>query len=978
MEKSLMGRDMAALGQIGGAREMKSKWESSVVQQLSVVKTLNGTNYDDWFESLQMYLIISRDDLAMREPRPTALIEQSSEADKAYHKQWHDSNRICLTILKYTIEKNIRQSIPEKETATEFLKAISDKYKKFEKSQKAYYLSLLDNTRYDGVSGVREHMMKLLNYFNKLKGLKVDLGESYLAHLVRVVMRKGKEKKFDKKKKSFGPKKNDFKVKGKGKIKEGFKGECFYCKKSGHRITDCFKLKKKNEKEAGPPEFLWGDALKTAAYILNQVPSKSVEKTPYEIFTGKKPSMKHFRVWGCKAEVRPFNPQQKKLDLKTITGYFIGYCIGSRGSRFYCPSHSTRVIESDRAFYFENDSDSGSEAPRTIKLHNEDTLLIMPSIPSSSTTHIPTRAHDNIEVPVDVNSTDYVQDEQVIEPPINEVQEQVPEPVVNLRRGAPSQSLSGTLSGAIGNLTNLRQVLLQNNNISGKIPQELGTLPKLQTVDLSNNRFSGSIPGTLSRLNSLQYLDLSFNNLSGPLPKFPARTFNVVGNPIICGSSSSEGCSGTAILTPVSFSLTLSQGKHKSKKLAIALGVSLSFASIILLSFGLIWYRKKRQNRAILYISDFQDDGLVSLGNLKNFTFRELQHATDNFSSRNILGAGGFGNVYRGKLGDGTMVAVKRLKDVTGSAGESQFRTELEMISLAVHRNLLRLIGFCSTPNERLLVYPYMSNGSVASRLRGKPSLDWNTRKRIAIGAARGLLYLHEQCDPKIIHRDVKAANVLLDDYCEAVVGDFGLAKLLDHADSHVTTAVRGTVGHIAPEYLSTGQSSEKTDVFGFGILLLELITGMTALEFGKTVNQKGSMLEWVKKIQHEKKVEVLVDKELGSHYDWIEVGEMLQVALLCTQYLPAHRPKMSEVVRMLEGDGLAEKWAVSHNHGSLSMNSLHSNSSSSGRPTTSSNSKHDDIIVHDRCSNMFGMAMDDDDDGHSLDSYAMELSGPR
>lgn len=128
----------------------------------------------------------------------------------------------------------------------------------------------------------------------------------------------------------------------------------------------------------------------------------------------------------------------------------------------------------------------------------------------------------------------------------------------------------------------------------------------------------------------------------------------------------------------------------------------------------------------------------------------------------------------------------------------------------------------------------------------GKPPLDWMTRKRISLGAARGLLYLHEQCDPKIIHRDVKAANILLDDYCEAIVGDFGLAKLLDHRDSHVTTAVRGTVGHIAPEYLSTGQSSEKTDVFGFGILLLELITGQTALEFGKASNQKGAMLDWV------------------------------------------------------------------------------------------------------------------------------------
>lgn len=131
-------------------------------------------------------------------------------------------------------------------------------------------------------------------------------------------------------------------------------------------------------------------------------------------------------------------------------------------------------------------------------------------------------------------------------------------------------------------------------------------------------------------------------------------------------------------------------------------------------------------------------------------------------------------------------------------------------------------------------------------KIAAKPALDWGTRKRIALGAGRGLLYLHEQCDPKIIHRDVKAANILLDEYCEAVVGDFGLAKFLDHHDSHVTTAVRGTVGHIAPEYLSTGQSSEKTDVFGFGILLLELISGQRSLDFGKSARQKGAMLDWV------------------------------------------------------------------------------------------------------------------------------------
>ncbi|XP_051132119.1 probable LRR receptor-like serine/threonine-protein kinase At4g30520 [Andrographis paniculata] len=545
--------------------------------------------------------------------------------------------------------------------------------------------------------------------------------------------------------------------------------------------------------------------------------------------------------------------------------------------------------------------------------------------------------------------------------------------------GAPSQSLSGSLSWMIANLTNLKQVLLQNNNISGHIPKEIGYLPNLQTLDLSNNKLSGQIPVSLGFLKRLQYLrlnnntlsgavplplaslpqltflDLSFNNLSGPVPTFPTKTFNILGNPLICGVHSSERCSGLFLATPLSLSINSSSGRMKSRKLAVALGVSIASVAILVAALGfLLWRKSKKDNQSILNVTDIQEEDLVRLGNLRSFVFKELQHATDNFSSKNILGMGGFGNVYLGKLGDGTMVAVKRLKDLTGTTGISQFRTELEMISLAVHRNLLHIIGYCATPNERLLVYPYMSNGSVASRLRGKPALDWNTRKRIAIGAARGLLYLHEQCDPKIIHRDVKAANVLLDDFCEAVVGDFGLAKLLDHAESHVTTAVRGTVGHIAPEYLSTGQSSEKTDVFGFGILLLELVTGMRALEFGKSLNQKGAMLEWVKKMQQEKRIELLVDRALGISYDGIEVGEMLQVALLCTQYLPAHRPKMSEVVRMLEGDGLAEKWAASHDY---------------------NDSKSHAVVALGNDHLGTAAAIVDDDD---YDAQFMELSGPR
>ncbi|XP_022734522.1 protein NSP-INTERACTING KINASE 3-like isoform X2 [Durio zibethinus] len=503
--------------------------------------------------------------------------------------------------------------------------------------------------------------------------------------------------------------------------------------------------------------------------------------------------------------------------------------------------------------------------------------------------------------------------------------------------GLPSQSLSGTLSPSIGNLSYLQSVLLQNNAISGPIPATIGKLEKLETLDLSNNTFSGEIPTSLGDLKNLNYLrlnnnsltgacpdslsniggltlvDLSYNNLSGSLPKISARTFKVIGNPLICGPKAGNNCSA---VFPEPLSLPpdgLKDSGSKGHRVAVAFGASFGAAFFIILFIGLLVWWRYRFNQQIFFDVNEQYDPEVCLGHLKRYAFRELRAATDHFNSKNILGRGGFGIVYKGCLNDGTLVAVKRLKDYNIAGGEIQFQTEVATISLAVHRNLLRLSGFCTTENERLLVYPYMPNGSVAFRLRdhihGRPALDWTRRKRIALGTARGLVYLHEQCDPKIIHRDVKAANILLDEDFEAVVGDFGLAKLLDHRDSHVTTAVRGTVGHIAPEYLSTGQSSEKTDVFGFGILLLELITGQKALDFGRAANQKGVMLDWVKKLHQEGNLSLLVDKDLKGNYDRTELEEMVQVALLCTQFNPLHRPRMSEVLRMLEGDDLAEKW---------------------------------------------------------------------
>ncbi|KAL9462125.1 hypothetical protein AB3S75_000178 [Citrus x aurantiifolia] len=479
-------------------------------------------------------------------------------------------------------------------------------------------------------------------------------------------------------------------------------------------------------------------------------------------------------------------------------------------------------------------------------------------------------------------------------------------------------NLSGRIPSALGNLTKLKSLDLYSNLFNGTIPDTLANLKQLKYLRLNNNSLSGSIPTSLTTITSLNILDLSNNRLSGPVPdngsfsQFTPISFE--NNLNLCGPNTKKPCSGSPPFSPPPpFGPTSSPGRNKSNAaipVGVALGAALLFAVPVI---GFAYWRRTRPHEFFFDVPA-EDDSELQLGQLKRFSLRELQVATDGFSNKNILGRGGFGKVYKGRLADGKLVAVKRLKEERTSGGELQFQTEMKIISMAVHRNLLGLCGFCTTVTEKLLVYRYMANGSVASRLRERhsslPSLDWPTRKKIALGSARGISYLHEHCDPKIIHRDVKAANILLDEEFEAVVGDFGLAKLMDYKDTHVTTAVHGTIGHIAPEYLSTGRSSEKTDVFGYGIMLLELITGQRAFDLAMLANDEDVMLlDRVKGYQREKKFDVLVDKDLQTDYDETEVEELIQVALLCTQSTPVDRPKMSEVVKMLEGDGLAERW---------------------------------------------------------------------
>nr|AMM42817.1 LRR-RLK [Vernicia fordii] len=427
------------------------------------------------------------------------------------------------------------------------------------------------------------------------------------------------------------------------------------------------------------------------------------------------------------------------------------------------------------------------------------------------------------------------------------------------------------------------------------------------SLSLASIGFSGTLSPAITKLKFLVSLDLSSNDLNGPVPMrfFSVPEFNFTATSLTCGSSLEEPCVSSS-----PFPVSTSKSRLRVAVIAASCGVFI----VLLLGFAYRYRHLHRLKHDVFVDVAGEDECKISFGQLKRFSWREIELATDYFSESNIIGQGGFGKVYKGVLPDNTKVAIKRLTDYYSPGGEAAFQREVQLISVAVHRNLLRLIGFCTTSSERILVYPYMRNLSVAYQLRelkpGEKGLDWPTRKRVAFGAAHGLEYLHEHCNLKIIHRDLKAANILLDDNFEAVLGDFGLAKLVDTKLTHVTTQIRGTMGHIAPEYLSTGKSSEKTDVFGYGITLLELVTGQRAIDLSRLEDEEDVLLlDHIKKLLREDRLDDIVDGNLKT-YNRQEVKTIIQVALLSTQSSPEDRPTMAEVVKLLQGVGLAERWA--------------------------------------------------------------------
>ncbi|XP_024988582.1 probable serine/threonine-protein kinase At1g01540 [Cynara cardunculus var. scolymus] len=289
------------------------------------------------------------------------------------------------------------------------------------------------------------------------------------------------------------------------------------------------------------------------------------------------------------------------------------------------------------------------------------------------------------------------------------------------------------------------------------------------------------------------------------------------------------------------------------------------------------------------------------------YTLRELEAATNGLSDENVIGEGGYGIVYSGVLGDDTRVAVKNLLNNRGQA-EREFKVEVDAIGRVRHKNLVRLLGYCVEGAYRMLVYEYVDNGNLDQWLHGEVGdvspLTWAIRMNIIMGTAKGLAYLHEGLEPKVVHRDIKSSNILLDRQWNSKVSDFGLAKLLCSENSYVTTRVMGTFGYVAPEYACTGMLNEKSDVYSFGILIMEIISGRSPVDYARPQGEV-NLVEWLKTMVGNRKSEDVVDPKLPEMPSSKALKRILLVALRCVDPDALKRPKMGHVIHMLEADDL-------------------------------------------------------------------------
>ncbi|CAM6114289.1 unnamed protein product [Calypogeia fissa] len=493
-----------------------------------------------------------------------------------------------------------------------------------------------------------------------------------------------------------------------------------------------------------------------------------------------------------------------------------------------------------------------------------------------------------------------------------------------------SQGYRGVFPMEILNLTALTTFALNDNSFSGSIP-DFSSLVHLESIYLQNNNFSGEIPTFLGNaFPNLTQLNLNSNNLNGTIPSDlsnkPGLDFTVLNNPLIINCTI-PAC-GYAPPAPPPVVSTLGTGRRSVDPYVLG-GIASGVAVLgIALVAGIAWMLSTRKKRARLRVVKAIEQpenhtatpinyvGLKPLGSsLTLLTLQEVSDATAKFSKK--IGEGAFGPVYYGKLPNEQEVAVK-VKKSNSRQGISEFLNEVDLLSPVHHRNLVSLIGYCKEDIQHILIYVYFSNGTLRDHLYGDKSsnrLDWSTRLDIALHSAKGLDYLHTDCQPRIIHRDVKSSNILLDENMVAKVADFGISKQApEGASSGVETVLKGTLGYLDPEYFTSQKLTPKSDVYSFGVVLLEIISGRHPLLSEYPDGTTDTLIERVKIAVNNGRAMEIVDLSLAGRFKEESMMKVISLAISCIAPVRATRPDMAQVVHVL-AEAIKVELSSSGNH---------------------------------------------------------------